>query len=82
MLYTRVLAQREEELVEPHERHCEADLAARPVGGTVLLIRKVSTVRVLTVGNFEAFHTQFDQYPVLEEMPGLAESRLLGASPA
>ena len=81
MLCTRVLAQWEEELVEPQEGHREAGLAARLVG-TVLPVQKVGTVRLLTVGNFEAFHTQFDQYPVLEEMPGLAESRLLGASPA
>jgi len=46
------------------------------------LVQRGSTVRVLKVGNFDAFHTRFDQYPVLEEMPDLPESRLLGTSPA
>jgi len=71
---TRVLAQREEELVGPQERHREVN--------TVLSVQKVGSARMLTVGNFETFHTRFEHYPVLEEIPDLAENCLLGASPA
>jgi hypothetical protein len=73
MLCTRVLAQQGEELVGPQKSHRESKM--------VLSIQKIGSVRMLKVGNFETFHTRFEPHPVLEEMPDLAESRLLGASP-
>jgi hypothetical protein len=60
--------------VGPQERHREADM--------VLSVQKVGPAKVLTVGHFEVFHTSVEQHPALEEMPDLAESRLLGTSPA